>query len=80
MVYNQFETTINVLRSDNGREYFTKHFSDFFSQKDFFNKVLVLEHPNKMVLKKGKTVTFWKLLEHCYLLIKSQKFSKEMQS
>ena len=33
MVYNQFETTIKVLRSDNRREYFTKHLSDFFSKK-----------------------------------------------
>ena len=38
MVYNQFETTAKVLRSDNGREYFTKHLSDFFSQKGIFQQ------------------------------------------
>ena len=38
MVYNQFETTIKVLRSENGCEYFTKHLSDFFSQKGIFQQ------------------------------------------
>ena len=38
MVYNQFESTIKVLRSDNGREYFTEHLSDFFSQKGIFQQ------------------------------------------
>ena len=56
MVYNQFETTIKVLRSDNGREYFTKNLSDFFSQKGFFQQSSCVRTPqqNGIVERKNR--------------------------
>ena len=47
MIYTQFETKIKVLRSDNGREYFTKLLSDFFSQNGIFQQSSCVDTPQQ---------------------------------
>ena len=47
MIYTQFETKIKVLRSGNGREYFTKLLSDFFSQNGIFQQSSCVDTPQQ---------------------------------
>ncbi|KZV53482.1 hypothetical protein F511_14848 [Dorcoceras hygrometricum] len=57
MVETQFHEKIQVLRSDNGKEYFNQILRKFFQEKGIVHHSSCTNSPNRMGLPRGRTAT-----------------------
>jgi hypothetical protein len=55
MVENEMDSKIKCLRSDNGGEFTSKEFMDFYNKHGIKRNSSLLGHLNRMELSKGRT-------------------------
>jgi hypothetical protein len=65
MVENEMDSRIKCLRSDNGGEFTSKEFMDYYNSHGIKRQFSLLGHLNKMELLKERTGQYRKWLEQC---------------
>ena len=70
MVQTQFQTKIQVFRTDNGKEYFNKFLGHYFVENGIFHQSSCTDTPNKMELLNAKISISLKLLDLYFLQLK----------
>lgn len=54
IIQNQFKTNIQVLKTDNARDFFNASLAPYLKSIELFNKALALTHCNKNVIAECK--------------------------